>query len=71
MNALAARRRHPAAIALLLFTFVCKIAVQAQASAGGHSDVPKSLLLSRIAPRQPIPSAPIDERPIIAAIRRE
>jgi hypothetical protein len=58
--------RH--AIALLLFGFVCKLAIQAQNNDDANS-VPKALLLGSLAPSQAIPSGRIDARPIIAAIK--
>ena len=60
--------RH--AIALLLFSFICKVAVQAQES-DDNNGVPKSLLLGSLSPQQPIPSGKFDARRISAAIRNE
>ncbi|MGZ3651393.1 MAG: hypothetical protein ACXVB9_19155 [Bdellovibrionota bacterium] len=60
--------RH--AIALLLFTFICKVALQAQ-NTEENNGVPKSLLLGSMTSRQPIPTGQIDARRIIAAIRNE
>ncbi|HEY8278576.1 MAG TPA: hypothetical protein VIH99_03060 [Bdellovibrionota bacterium] len=57
-------------IAILLFLFVCKIALQSQEFTE-NSGVPKSLLLGSLSARQPIPSGRIDPRPIIEAIRKE
>ena len=60
--------RH--AVALLLLTFFCRLAFQAQET-DDASGVPKSLLLGSLNPQQAIPSGKIDTRRIIAAIRRE
>jgi hypothetical protein len=60
--------RH--AIAVFIFCFACKIALQAQASED-FNGVPKSLLLGSISTAQPIPSGRIDTRRIVTAIRKE
>jgi len=60
--------RH--AIAVFLFCFACKVALQAQAP-DERAGVPKSLLLGSISTEQPIPSGQIDTRRIVSAIRNE
>ena len=60
--------RH--AIALLLFTFAFRLVWQAREE-NENSGVPKALLLASLSPQSPIPSRPIDTRPIILAITRE
>jgi hypothetical protein len=60
--------RH--AVALLFLGFLFKIAFQAQ-EYKEFDGVPKSLILSSLAPEQPIPSGRIDTHKIIAAIRKE
>jgi hypothetical protein len=60
--------RH--AIAILLVLFVCRVAVQAHAKES-HVNLPKAILLSRLAASSPIPSRDFDQRPILKAIVNE
>lgn len=59
--------RH--AIALLMFLFVFRLAIQAQAHQP-PPNLPKSVLLSRLAKNDPIPSR-LDQTPILKAISQE
>lgn len=56
-------------VALLLFVFVCKVAIQAQ-EFKEYSGVPKALLLDSLAPEAGIPSREFNVKPIISAIQR-
>lgn len=55
-------------LALMLLLFLCKIAVEAQDSVA-HSNLPKALLLSQLAPEAPIPHR-IDPGPVIRSLQR-
>ena len=60
--------RH--AIAVLLFFFLFRLAVQAQSHELGGT-LPKSVLLSRLSESAPIPSRSFDQGAILKAIRAQ
>lgn len=53
-------------IIALLCLFVFRLAVQAQTEQ--HNSLPKAVLLTRVAPEEPIPSKEIDPQPIVKAM---